>query len=62
MRMKRGSKINWRKLHSEELHNLFSSIKSRTMSWATHAAHEEEKKITYSSLIGKPKAKRQLNN
>jgi hypothetical protein len=40
----------WRKLHNEELHNLFSSpsiirmIKSRRMRWAGHVAHggEEE--------------------
>jgi hypothetical protein len=35
----------WRKLHSEELHNLYSSpdiirqIKSRRMRWAGHVAH-----------------------
>jgi hypothetical protein len=36
---------DWRKLHSEELHNLYSSpkiirtIKSRKMIWAGHIAH-----------------------
>jgi hypothetical protein len=35
----------WRKLHSEELHNFYSSlnvirqIKSRRMRWAGHVAH-----------------------
>jgi hypothetical protein len=35
----------WRKLHNEELHNLYSSpdiirqIKSRRMRWAGHVAH-----------------------
>jgi hypothetical protein len=39
----------WRKLHNEELHNLYSSasiirmIKSRRMSWAGYAARIEEK-------------------
>jgi hypothetical protein len=41
---------DWRKLHNEELHNLYSSpdvirmIKSRRMSWAGHVARmgEEE--------------------
>jgi hypothetical protein len=43
----------WRKLHNEELHNLYYSsnitrmIKSRRMTWAGHAAHmgEEEECI-----------------
>jgi hypothetical protein len=36
--------INWRKLHNEELHNLYSSpniirqMKSRRMNWAGHVA------------------------
>jgi hypothetical protein len=38
----------WRKLHNEELHNLYSSpnirmIKSRMIRWAGHAAHMGEK-------------------
>jgi hypothetical protein len=38
----------WRKLHNEELHNLYSSpsiiriIKSRRMRWAGHVARIEE--------------------
>jgi hypothetical protein len=42
----------WRKLHNEELHNLFSSpdiirqIKSRRMKWAGHVARMgEESKV-----------------
>jgi hypothetical protein len=40
---------DWRKLHNEELHNLYSSpsiirmIKSRRMRWAGHAARIGEK-------------------
>jgi hypothetical protein len=43
----------WRKLHSEELHNFYScpdiirQVKSRRMKWAGHVARmEEEKKCT----------------
>jgi hypothetical protein len=40
----------WRKLHSEELHNLYSSpniirqIKSRRMRWVEHVAHMGEQR------------------
>jgi hypothetical protein len=40
---------DWRKLHNEELHNLYCStsiiriIKSRRMRWAGHVARMEEK-------------------
>jgi hypothetical protein len=40
----------WRKLHNEELHNLYSSpsiiriIKSRRMRWAGHVAQMGEKR------------------
>jgi hypothetical protein len=40
----------WRKLHNEQLHNLYSSpriiriIKSRRMRWAGHVARMEEKR------------------
>jgi hypothetical protein len=33
----------WRKLHNEELHNLYSSPKSRRMRWAGHVARMGEK-------------------
>jgi hypothetical protein len=41
----------WRKLHNEELHNLYSSqniirqIKSRRMRWAGHVARMREKSV-----------------
>jgi hypothetical protein len=41
---KRDEETGWRKLHNEELHNLYSSpsvirmIKSRMMRWAGHVA------------------------
>jgi hypothetical protein len=56
----------WRKLHNEELHNLFSSpsiirmIKSRRMRWAGHVARMGEKRNAYRILVGKPEGKRQL--
>jgi hypothetical protein len=56
----------WRKLHNEELHNLYSSpskiryIKSRRMRWAGHVARMGEKRNVYRLLVGKPKGKRPL--
>jgi hypothetical protein len=49
----------WRKLHNEEFHNLFSSpniirqIKSSRMMWAGHVARMVERKV-YKLLVGKP--------
>jgi hypothetical protein len=50
----------WRKLHNEELHNLYSSpniirvIKSRWMRCPGHVALVEEKRNAYRILVGKP--------
>jgi hypothetical protein len=50
----------WRKMHSGELHNLYSSpdiirqIKSRRMRWAGHVAHMGEGRNVYRVLMGKP--------
>jgi hypothetical protein len=55
-----------RKLHNEELHNLYSSpriiriIKSRRMRWAGHVARMEEKNNVYRLLVGKPEGRRPL--
>jgi hypothetical protein len=49
----------WRKLHNEELHNLYSSpsiikiIKSRMMRWVGHVARMEEKRAVCRILVGK---------
>jgi hypothetical protein len=57
---------DWRKLHNEELHNLYSSlrtirvIKSRRMRWAGHVAQMGEKRNAYRILVGKPEGKRPL--
>jgi hypothetical protein len=56
----------WRKLHNEELHNLYSSpsiiriIKSIRMRWAGHVARMGEKRNVYRLLVGKPEGKRPL--
>jgi hypothetical protein len=56
----------WRKLHNEELHDLYSSptivrvIKSRRIMWVGHVARMEEGTVVYRVLVGKPERKRQL--
>jgi hypothetical protein len=53
----------WRKLHSEEHHNLCSfpnitrQIKSRNMMWARHVARKVKGEIVYRVLVGKPEGK-----
>jgi hypothetical protein len=54
----------WRKLHSGELHNLYSSpdiirrIKSRRMRWVGHVACMGEGTKVYRVLVGKPKGEK----
>jgi hypothetical protein len=56
----------WRKLHNEELNDLYSShtivrvIKSRRMRWAGHAARMGEGRGVYRVLVGEPEEKRPL--
>jgi hypothetical protein len=56
----------WRKLHNEELHDLYSStnivrvIKSKRMRWAGHMAWMGEERGVYRVLVGKPEGKRSL--
>jgi hypothetical protein len=56
----------WRKLHNEELHNLYASpniirvIKSRRMRWVGHVARMGEKGNGYRFLLGQPEGKRPL--
>jgi hypothetical protein len=51
---------SWRKLHNEELDNLYSSpniikiIKSRKMRWAGNVARMRAKRNAYRILVGKP--------
>jgi hypothetical protein len=60
------SQWEWRKLHNEELNDLYSSpnivrvIKSRRMRWAGHVARIGERRGVYVVLVGKPERKRPL--
>jgi hypothetical protein len=57
---------NWRKMHNEELHNLYSlpniiiMIKSRRMRWAGNIARVKETMNVYRILMEKPEGKRPL--
>jgi hypothetical protein len=56
--------VQWRKLHSEELHNLYSSpdiirqVKSRRMRRAGHVARMGEERKVYKCLVGNPEGNR----
>jgi len=53
----------WRRLHNEELNNLYSSpnivrvIKSRRTRWAGHVARMVEERGVYRVLLGKPEGR-----
>ena len=66
-RLKRdGVTGEWRKLHNEELNDLYSSpnilrvIKSRRMRWAGHMARMGGRRGVHKVLVGKPEGKRPL--
>jgi hypothetical protein len=56
----------WKKLHNEELHNLYSApsiirmIKSNRIRWTGHIARMGERRISYRILVGKPEGKKPL--
>jgi hypothetical protein len=56
----------WRKLHNEELNNLYSLpniervVKSRQMRWAGHVARMREDRGVHRVLVGMPEEKRPL--
>jgi hypothetical protein len=55
---------DWRKLHNEALHNLYSSpniirmMKSRRLRWALHVARIGETRNAYRIWVGKAEGKR----
>jgi hypothetical protein len=57
---------DWRKLHNEELHNLYSTpniirmIKTRRMRWTGQVARMGETRNAYKILVGKREGKRPL--
>jgi hypothetical protein len=61
-----GMTGEWRKLHNEERHTLYSSsnivrvIRSRRMRWVRHVARMREERGVYRVLVGKPEGKRLL--
>jgi hypothetical protein len=65
-RKRDGVMGGWRKLHNEELCDLYSSpntirmVKSRRMRWTGHVARMWEKRNAYRLLVGKPEGKRPL--
>jgi hypothetical protein len=54
----------WRKLHNEELNDLYSSpnsirmIKSGKMRWAGHVTRMGERRVAYRGLVEKPEGRR----
>jgi hypothetical protein len=63
---KRVEDGSWRKLHNDELHNLYSSpnivrvIKSRMLRWTRHVAPMGEGRVVYRILVGRHEGKRPL--
>jgi hypothetical protein len=63
---KREEDGSWRKLHNDELHDLYSSpnivrvIKARRMRWDGHVARMGEGRGAYRVLVRRPEGKRPL--
>jgi hypothetical protein len=59
------SKGDWRRLHKEELHDMYFSpdillVFSRRMRWAGHVAHMGERRGSYMVLVERPEASKPL--
>jgi hypothetical protein len=57
--------VDWKKLHNEVLHGLYSSpsiirMMSKRTKWTGHVAQMREKSNAYMILVGKPEGKRPL--
>ena len=58
--------MEWRRLHNEELNDMYCSsnivrvIKWRRMRWAGHVARMGEERGVYRVLVGKPEGRRPL--
>jgi hypothetical protein len=58
----------WRKLHNEELHDLYSSssivrvVKSRRMRWARHVSRMGKRRGIYRILVGNLRERDHLGN
>jgi hypothetical protein len=56
----------WRKLHNEELHDLYSSpsiiriMKAKRMRWKGHVVRMGKKRKAYRLLVGNPEGRRPL--
>jgi hypothetical protein len=63
---KKDDNGEWRRLHNEELHSLYSSsnvvkvIKSTRLRWAGHITRIEEGRSAFQILTGTPAGKRPL--
>jgi hypothetical protein len=61
-----GVTEEWRRLHNEELNDLYSSpnfirvIKSRRMRWTGHVARKDEGRGAYRIFMGRPEGRRRL--
>jgi hypothetical protein len=57
---------DWRKVHNEELHGLYSSpgiirvINARRIRWAWHVVRMGEVRGAYNILVGRPEGRRPL--
>jgi hypothetical protein len=60
--------VGWRRLHNEELHNLYASpntitvTKSREVRWVEHVVRMGDMRYTYNILVGKTEGKISLED
>jgi hypothetical protein len=65
---KREEDVSWRKLHNDELHDLYSSpnivwvIESRRIRWAGHVARMGRGEVLTGFWLGGPQARDQSEN